>query len=182
MLLTVVLLYTLAFCRFVIGLVFMVSSVSKLLYFAQFRKAVRNFNILPQKLSNITAMLFLCSEFSVVLLVVIGGSLLTVGFSLAIFLLLIFSCALVLALIRKTQVSCSCFGSSVKRVSYIDVWRNIGFILCALAGGGILIWSRATQGELSLIEWGLTGLGAAAFVAFWVQLGEIAPIFRQAYS
>lgn len=179
MLTTMVSLYMLAFCRVVIGLTFVVSSVSKVLHMAQFRQAISNFHILPGRLSGIAAMLFLCSEFAVVVFVLIGGPLLLFGFALASFLLVLFCIALVSVLVRRIRISCNCFGTSTKRVSHFDVWRNVGFLLCAFGGCGTLAWTKGSQWNPSLLEWGLIGLGAVVFVVIWLQLGVIAQLFRQ---
>lgn len=171
--------YMLAFCRVVIGLAFVVSSISKVLNIAQFRQAISNFHILPRRFSGVAAMLFLCGEFAVVVFVLIGGSLLAIGFSLAIFLLLLFCIALVTVLARGIHTTCNCFGPSAKQVSHVDVWRNVGLILCALGGYGALVWTKGTQGNPGLLEGGLTGLGAVVFFVIWIQLGEIVQLFRQ---
>ena len=172
-------LYILAFCRVVIGLVFVVSSISKVLHISRFRQAISNFHILPGQLSGAAAILFICGEFAVVIFVIISGPLLLFGFALAIFLLLLFCIALVSVLVRRIRTSCNCFGASTKQVSHFDVWRNVGFILCALGGYGALAWTKGTQGNPGLLEWVLIGLGAAVFVVIWIQLGEIIQLFRQ---
>lgn len=172
-------LYLLNFCRIAIGLVFVVSSVSKVLDLVQFRQTIRNFHILPEWLSGIATLLFLCSEFAVVALVIIGGPLLTLGFSLAIFLLLLYCIVLVSTLVRRIRTSCNCFGTSVTQVSQTDVWRNVGLLLCALSGYGTIAWTRDAQWNLSLLDSMFTGLGAIAFVVLWTHLGEIVQLFRQ---
>ncbi len=172
-------LYLLAFCRAVVGLVFALSSVSKVVNLAQFKQTISSFNLLPSWLSSIAAVLFLYGEFAVVLLVILGGPLLTIGFSLAILLLLLFCIALVSVLVRRIRTSCNCFGPSAKLVSRSDVWRNIGFMLCALGGWEGLGLTKNAQGNLGLFEWILTGLGAGAFVVLWTQLGEIVQLFHQ---
>ncbi len=179
MLTTMMSLYMLAFCRVVIGLVFVVSSVSKVLHMAQFRQAISNFHILPRRLCGAAAILFICGEFAVVVFVIIGGPLLLFGFALAIFLLLLFCIALVSVLVRRIRTSCNCFGASTKQVSHVDVWRNVGLILCALGGYGVFAWTKNTQGSLNLVEWVLTGLGAVVFVVIWIQSDEIVQLFRQ---
>lgn len=161
-----------------VSVVFTISSITKVLDIAQFKQTIRTFHLLPEWLSGIAAILFLCGEFAVVVLVVLGGSLLAFGFALAVGLLLLFCLALVLVLIRKIRTACNCFGSNAKQVSRMDVWRNIGFILCALTGYGTLIWTKSIQGNMGLLEWLLIGFGAIIFVVFWTQLGEIAQLFR----
>lgn len=176
---TVVLLYLLAFCRVVIGLVFLMSSVGKARDLPGFQQTIRNFALLPGQFSGAAAWLFLFGEIAVMLLVVLGGPLLLPGFVLALGLLLLFCLALILVLARHIRTSCSCFGASEQPVSLADVWRNVGFILCALGGCLALLWTRGSTLALSLPEWLLPGLGAALFVVLWSQLGEIAHLFRQ---
>jgi len=123
-------------------------------------------------------MFFLCSEFAVVLLVTIGGPLLLSGFARATLLLLIFCGALASVLARRLQTACNCFGSSEKNVSSADIWRNLGFILCASVGCGALTWTRDASISPGGIEWLLASLGALVFVLIWIQLGEIVQLFR----
>lgn len=170
--------YILAFCRVVIGVVFAISSISKALDITQFKQTIRFFRLLPSWLSSIAALLFLCSEFTVVILVVLGGSLLILGFILAVGLLLLFCLTLIAVLARKIHTSCNCFGSSTKQVSQLDIWRNIGFIVCALVGYTMLVWTKSSQGTMGVVEWVLIGLGAVVFVVIWTQLGEITQFFR----
>ncbi len=169
--------YALAFCRIVIGLVFLVSSFSKMFNFAKFNQAVISFNLLPERFSAVTALLFLCCELAVTGLVARGGDLLLPGFLLALILLLIFSCALVSVLARRLQTTCNCFGPSEKPVRVTDVWRNLGFILYALGGCAILAWTQHIPERLGAIEWLLMGMCAGVFVLLWTRLGEIMQLF-----
>lgn len=171
--------YVLAFCRVAIGLIFTISSVNKARDIAQFQQAVFGFQLLSRKLSHIAALLFLCGEFAVVLFVAIGGPLLLPGFALAVLLLLMFCAALASVLIRRLHTSCNCFGSSNRPVTRVDIWRNVGFLLCAGGGCEALIWTRGEQGSLTGIAWLLIAMGAGVFVLIWVQLGEIAQLLRQ---
>jgi hypothetical protein len=125
------------------------------------------------------AALFLDGEFAVVALVSIGDPLLIFGFSLAIGLLLLFCLALVSVLARGIRTTCNCFGTSTKEISAFDVWRNIGLMICALAGVAMLIGTKSVWDPLSLLEWVLIGLGAGAFVMIWLQLEEIVQLFLQ---
>jgi uncharacterized membrane protein YphA (DoxX/SURF4 family) len=172
-------LYMLAFCRVVIGLVFVVSSVSKVLHISQFRQVISNFHILPRRLCGTAAILFICGEFAVVVFVIIGGPLLLFGFALAIFLLLIFCVALISVLARQIQTSCNCFGPSEKPVRVTDVWRNLGFILCAFGGWATLAWTRRSPESLGVVEWLLIGICACIFVLLCTQLGEITKLFAR---
>ncbi len=170
--------YLLAFCRVAIGLVFVLSSFSKVRNIAQFQQAVFDFHLFSRRLSTLAALLFLGGEFAVVLLIAIGGPLLLPGFALAILLLCIFCVALVSVLVRKLHTSCNCFGVSEKPVTAADLWRNVGFLLCAGGGCEAEIWTRGGQGGLEWIAWLLIALGAGVFVMLWIQLGEIVQLLR----
>lgn len=177
MFLTTISPYLLAFCRVVIVIVFAVSSVSKAVDIARFRQTIRTFHLLPERLSSGAAILFLVSEFAVAVLAALGGSLLLFGFALAVGLLLLFCLALVSVLVRGIRTSCHCFGQATKQVSHLDIWRNIGFIVCALVGYITLIWTKNSQEPMDLVKWTLIGLAAGVFVMIWTQLAEIVQLF-----
>lgn len=171
--------YLLAFCRIVIGLVFAVAFASKAASTDLFTRAITRFGILPKRFSRPAALLFLGGELAVVLLLVAGGQFLAPGFALAALLLLVFCLALVWALAREIDTPCNCFGPTNKLVSASDVWRNVGFALCALAGWVAQAASEWRQHLLGWAEWGLIGLAAVAFVLVWTQIGEIEKLLRQ---
>ncbi len=173
------LLVALAFCRVVIGLVFGLSFFSKVVDLSAFEQTIIRFALLPQPLSRLFAWVFLGGELAVAVLVALGGALLGVGFLLGAALLLVFSGALVSVLRRHIQTPCNCFGATEKPVSSADVWRNVGFLLCALGGSAILAWSHGVQTPLGLAEWSLIGLGGGVFVAFWLHLGAIVQLLQQ---
>jgi len=161
-----------------IGLVFAISSFGKVRNIQKFKQAILHFQLLPSHLSYPLAVLFLSGELAVVLFVIIGGPLLLPGFILATLLLLIFCGALASILVRRIQTACNCFGSNEKNVSYTDLWRNLGFILCASLGYETLIWTQGAPVRLGGVEWLLTSLGALVFVLIWIELGEIVQLFR----
>jgi len=170
--------WALTFSRLALGLIFAASSLGKLRDFPAFERAITNFQILPRQLVRVSAYIFLAGELAVVALLLIGGRLLAPGLTLAILLLATFCVALLSVRVRRIRTPCHCFGSSRRPVTLFDVWRNVGFILCALLG----IWSVSalsdTPMELSLGEIGLLGMMAAGFVALSVSLGEVIELFR----
>lgn len=175
----VIMAYILAFCRIAIGLVFLLSGIGKARNLARFRQTINSFRLLPERFSSGAALLFLLSEFAVVVLMLIGGPCLLPSFLLAALLLAIFCAALASVLARAIKTSCNCFGSSEQEVSGADLWRNGGLILCALCGCSTQIWTKGNQVSLNFLEWGLVALGASAFILIWLQLGEIARLFQQ---
>lgn len=178
MLLAITLSSALAFCRVVIGLVFAISSISKARNIAQFKQTIAGFNVLPRSWHSPLAFSFVCGEFVVVALIVAGSSFLVPGFVLALFLLFIFCAALLSVLAKGLKTSCNCFGPREKQVSAADIWRNVGFMLCAL-GGCILFWQPASfQVHTNVTEWILAGLIGVIFVAIWLHIGEIVQLFH----
>ncbi len=167
--------YLLAFCRFTIGFMFLVSATGKLRDVKAFIDAIANFNLLPSRLNTIAAYLFICGEVVVVATLTIGGVFLSVGFLLAICLLLFFSVALVISLGRKMSISCNCFGVSKSPISMYDLWRNGVFIVCAVVG----YKTQSAAGSLSILDFVLLALLAATFDTLFTQLGVISFALRQ---
>lgn len=174
------LLYLLTFCRIVIGLVFSTSFVGKVRNTSQFKQTIQNFNLLSMRFSGTAVIVFLSSEFAIVVCMIFGGTVLIPGFLLTTILLTVFCAALASVLVRGLHISCNCFGANTAQVSIFDIWRNIGFILCALIGCTVLSVSVQQQESLGPGEWGLLSLVAITFVMIWTQLGEIIHIFRGA--
>lgn len=170
-------LYLLVFCRIVVGLVFLLAFAGKVLNLVRFQQTVASFGILPPRLSALAAVLFVAGELVVVVLIALGDAFLGLGFALAILLLFSFSAALLLVLVRGMNVSCGCFGPSQKAVSAYDLWRNAGFLLCALAGLGVLA-ARPAGGDLSLVELVIVGMAAGVFVTIWLNLRDIVQLLR----
>lgn len=170
---------SLIFSRLAIGLVFAASSLGKIRSFSTFEQAVKNFQILPPQFVRVSAYIFLGGEMTVVALMALGGKLLLMaGFGLAILLLAIFCIALFTVLGRKLQVPCNCFGSSQKPASRADIWRNVGFIACALVGLASLAALPDATVSASLGEIGLLVMMAIVFVALSVYLGEVIEALR----
>jgi hypothetical protein len=162
-----------AFCRCAIGFVFLISFGSKVRDIARFQRSIAAFRLLSGNASNIAGILFLCSELAVVLCLLMGGTLLLPAFILTIFLLLVFSVVLVSVIVRKLQISCNCFGASDQPVAIADVWRNVGLILCALAGYSTTSWVQSRAQHLNIGEWFLAGISALLLSLLWLQLRTI---------
>jgi hypothetical protein len=175
---TMVLWYLLAFCRAVIGIAFAVSFVGKARDLPAFRDSIARFDLLPSGMAGTAAGAILAGELFVVIAAAVGGRLLLAGFVAAFLLLAVFTTALALVLKRRIHTSCNCFGASDKAITPYDIWRNAGFLLCALGGCGALAAPATGQTSLSLAEYGVSALGAAVFVAITAQIGEIAQLFR----
>ena len=171
--------YFLAFCRLVVGFVFLASFVSKVISFPSLVSTVTAFRVLPASYSRLIASLVLAAELGVVSAMALGGQLLSTGFLLAILLLSGFTLALVSILVRKIDTSCNCFGESHKKVSGYDIVRNLAFLVCAVAGYAVrATLGPADEGPVSLIVWALLAGLAALFVGMGLSLREIVQVLR----
>jgi hypothetical protein len=166
------------FCRVVTGIVFLISSISKLKAISTFELTVQEFQILPVKYVKASAWLFIGGEIAVVVLINFDRWLLQIGFALAILLLIIFNAALLSVIKRKIATSCNCFGYKNKLISPYDVWRNTIFILCAFGGQSISVYTLDSFVGSSALGLGLVVFLAVGFVCIVMNLGEIIQVFK----
>lgn len=170
--------YFVAFCRFSIGIAFAVSFAAKFQNFSKFEQTVFNFRVFPKPLSKASACIFLITELTIVVLVTVGGVWLMIGFTVASILLVLFTVALTSVLLRKMRIPCNCFGSTETVVSSYDLWRNSGFLLCAIGGIACQSLTNNQDFNLPLVGVGLMGLASAIFVTIWLHLRDIAQLFK----
>lgn len=170
-------LYILAFCRLTIGLVFLVAFIGKVRDIKAFQLAITNFRLLPTTWSFRLACLILGNEVSIILCMIFGSVFLLPGFLLAAALLLAFSAALAFVIARKQRIHCNCFGTSNQEVGQSDLYRNGGFILCAVTGCVTQQWSSQSP-ILDVLQWILIALAVTVFVLLWTQLQVLLQLFR----
>lgn len=134
--------------RLVLGVVFIVASVDKVYNPGPFAQAVYNYQILPDALINLTAIILPWLELFLGLCLV-GGFWLPGAVTLANGLLLIFFGALVFNVARGLDVHCGCFSTSTDGNS-ATVWyffRDAAFLFM---GGYVffkVLISRRVEGE-----------------------------------
>lgn len=170
------LLYLQNFCRFTLLFVFALSSINKLRNFFAFEQVIQNFKLLPHRLIRISAVFFLISEVTVIVLLLLGGKWLGLAFTIAIAQIIIFSIVLASAIMRKIKTPCNCFATSNQPVSHYELWRNGGVIVFALIG---LISSTVNISlNLSLFETGFIAIMAIPFVMIFVNFGTLRTLFQ----
>lgn len=160
----------LVFCRFVLGLTFLLSLSGKTRDLQTFKRSVMDFRIIPKQFVTCFIWLVLTNELLIVLTMLVGGRLLKYGFALAVLLLLLFTIAAASVLTRGIQTSCSCFGkSSSHNLSKYDIVRNFSFIVCGLVGW-TLIDSTGEQLPNTINLMGVIYIGFLALVAVLILL------------
>lgn len=168
--------YVTAFARVVVGLVFAVSAAGKLRDLNRFTQDVQGFQLLPPWLERPAAFGVVAGEVLVAAAMFLGGSALRPGFALGSILLAVLTAAILSVLRRGLSTSCGCFGSSETQVSALDVWRNTGFLACAVLGW--LSGPPSAGAGLAPVEWMLLAALSAVFVALWIHLADLVQLLR----
>lgn len=117
--------------RLFLGTVFLVSGAEKLGALRTFGKSIAAYQILPEELSNIMALLFVWTEIIVGVLLfagalVRGSALVTSG------MLLVFLVAILSAMARGLDIDCGCFAGKPEPVGWKKVAEDVGLLAAAV--------------------------------------------------
>ncbi len=117
-------------CRLLLGMVFLMASMDKIVHPAAFAKMVYNYQILPDVLVNLTAVFLPWIEIVLGFLLIFG---LWMPGAIAIsnFLLLTFFCSLIFNAARGLDIHCGCFSTSTKIFASAtrQILRDIVFLV-----------------------------------------------------
>lgn len=117
--------------RMLLGIVFMVSGADKLGALRTFGKSIAAYQILPEEISNIVALLFVWTEILVGIFLFIGvavrGSSLVTGGMLVLFLIAIIS-----AIARGLDIDCGCFAGKPEPVGIKKILEDLGLLAAAV--------------------------------------------------
>lgn len=167
----------LAFCRWAIGLTFVVSAAGKAMSVGDFREALTELGVAHGRLRRAIAPATIWAEGLVAVLVAAGGPFTDAGFALALALLAAFSVVLAAALRSKTDVTCNCFGPGERRISRYDLVRNAVLGLCCAAGEWAGLVSSHPYPPPAVIA--MLGLMAAGLVLITTSLQAITELLRR---
>ncbi len=148
--------------RFLLGSIFLVSSVSKANDARHFVNTLVSFKLFPTSWAQPFTVIIIGMELIVAALLLMGWQS-RIAASLCGFLLLIFTVVICLSLMRGyTDLECGCFGSRhARKVNFNAVGRNIFFLVMALCimlwGGGFwaldnysFVWKKSFASEVFL--------------------------------
>jgi uncharacterized membrane protein YphA (DoxX/SURF4 family) len=123
--------------RFFLALVFIAAGASKLFQAEEFERAVANYRLLPRRFSRPVAIWLPRAELGAGFLLACGVALVPVAYLTAL-LLLVFSVAVGINLLRGREMSCNCFGASAsEKMTWLTVGRNL--VLTGIAVSVVLI-------------------------------------------
>lgn len=182
--------YVVVGCQCLIGVVFLVSAVSKLRSRATlegFGASLRQLRVLPGRAVGPVAMLVAAGEATVAALLVVplaltavGGSaapttaLVAVGFAGALGLLVAFSAVILAAMRRGIRAPCRCFGTSSSPLGGRHVLRNIVLEVAAAVGlAGVVAGTPATLQLGGVAVAGAVGVVLAVLVVVSDEVVEL---------
>ena len=117
-------------CRVLLGLVFLVACVHKIIFPQEFALAIYQYQILPDALVNISAITLPWIELVLAMAIMFSPRFKDgAALSMAV-LLLIFTVAISFNILRGMDISCGCFSteSSQSAIGWGHVLRNLGYI------------------------------------------------------
>ncbi len=121
--------------RIILGIVFVYASIDKILHPADFAEAVFNYQILPDALINLTALILPYLELILGISLILGIALPGSVF-LANLLLIVFMVALIFNLARGLNIHCGCFSAKAEVVEGNEmIWtvlRDSVFLLMGI--------------------------------------------------
>lgn len=114
--------------RLYIGIVFIYSSMSKIPYPAEFAESLAAHRILPYWSINFVSVVLPWGELMCGLFLIIGlrtrAAALVIGS-----LLIIFTISISINLVRKSPISCGCFGNIGEQISLWHIFRDMGWLI-----------------------------------------------------
>ena len=119
--------------RLMLGGIFIYASIHKIIFPASFADAVFNYQILPDALINLTALILPWLELIIGILLVLnvwmpGASVIVTG------LLFSFACALAFNMARGLDIACGCFttSSTGNEMTFLTVMRDSSLLVVSL--------------------------------------------------
>ena len=165
-------------CRALLGVVFLVSALTKLtspVRYRSFVRATRRMRVVPRALVKQTAVLVVAAEASIVVLLAIPTTVTALaGFVVAFGLLSGFTVGIVVAVRDGDTEPCACFGRSTTPMGPQHVWRN-GFLLLIAAAGfaGALVGGSPELGVAVI-----AGVGGLVFGGLVTVFDDLYELFR----
>jgi uncharacterized membrane protein YphA (DoxX/SURF4 family) len=116
--------------RFILACIFLLASISKFTSFSTLASDISEYRLLSKEQAQAVAYVLPFSELFIGLSCIIGYAL-TFAAGLMVFLLLVFTGAIAINLVRGQRFSCHCFGSSSSMIGPAMLVRNLILLILA---------------------------------------------------
>jgi len=125
-------------CRLTLAIIFFYAGVEKIIHPQEFAVAIYNYQLLPDRVINLSAIFLPWLEVLIAISLIIGIN--TRGASLlSALLFLIFATALTINLVRGLDISCGCFGAASGNINWLYLARDISLFCLSVF---VLIYDR----------------------------------------
>ncbi|HET7017767.1 MAG TPA: MauE/DoxX family redox-associated membrane protein [Streptosporangiaceae bacterium] len=141
-------------CRYALAVIFGHSGAVKMVDLADFRLAVRNYDLVPERLLGAFAVGLPLAELACAALL-IAGVLTGPAAALLVVMLAVFVFAISVNLLRGRTFSCGCSGKTSSDIT----WRHV-IVNAVLAGLAALVSAWAVQPLTVIAGWGMGGTPA----------------------
>ncbi|MFF3920223.1 MauE/DoxX family redox-associated membrane protein [Streptomyces sp. NPDC001852] len=174
--------YFLLGIRCLIGVLFFVSSISKVAgvsAFGEFRASVQRMTAPARLPTALVASAVVVIEFSVWGLLVVPTTATAIsGLLLASLLLTVFATGIVRTLRRGVPAACRCFGSATRPLKRRHVVRNLALAVISVAATAALLRTGSHTGPVRIAGGALALFGGAVTSGLVVVLDDICDLFQ----
>lgn len=147
--------YVLCFSATATLVTFGVASLHKLRGIHSLVRTIEQLVASPRWLSWPIALATTGLELCIVVLIAMQGEFMRAGLLVATVLLVVFSLAMALGIVRKLPIACNCFSADKEQISTYNVARNV--VLLAISGVGFMISISTDARDIRLDYPGLFG-------------------------
>ncbi|MCZ2112201.1 MAG: DoxX family membrane protein [Dehalococcoidia bacterium] len=168
--------------RFGLGAIFLTSGIAKLANQGEFEQVVREYRAVPESIGRAVTKVVPLAETALGLCFLLGVAVKPAAL-VSIVLLLVFTVAITVNLMRGRRIACGCFGTlSSREVSSYAVARNVGLSVSALVVAGWAPTVLAVDGWLGLggSPGELSGNDAIAVLILGINGAFLLAIFQEA--
>lgn len=120
-------------CRVLLGVVFLIACVHKILFPGAFALSIYHYQILPDPLINIAAITLPWVELVVAVAIMFSVRFKDAAATLILVLLGVFTVAMIYNILRGLDISCGCFSAAAEAdaLGWSNVYRNLGYMFIA---------------------------------------------------
>lgn len=124
--------YFLLILRVLLGFIFIFAAIEKIVSPESFAVSISNYKLIPPELINIPAIIIPWIELTSGLLLLLGV-MVKENSAIITFLLVVFTAAIIVSLLRGLNIDCGCFGTIYgSRIGLLKVVENLLQILCGI--------------------------------------------------
>ncbi len=133
-------------CRVLLGVVFLIACIHKILFPEAFALSIFRYQILPNALINVTAITLPWVELVAALAVMFSLRFKDAAATLILLMLAVFTVAMTFNILRGLDVACGCFSSSPDAdvLGWGNVIRNLGYMFIA----GVVLFEDSLRQRL----------------------------------